>query len=133
MVQRSSFVCFLLAIISFCSLVSSGCAPTRPKNIPIDTTYVDGGKTNWWQRCTYDKDGDVDRCQIFNAGGKTLYDEVFLPYDGRLPAKPSELEINGSSLLAGPSIVCLKNGRILLPKSTFDSQKKFVDAKLEGR
>jgi hypothetical protein len=75
----------------------------------------------------------VDKCQTFNAVGATIEDDVYLPYDGgRLPL-PSELAIDPSARLAGPYVICLRNGRILLPQSHFASQKKFVDDELKAR
>jgi hypothetical protein len=133
MVKWSSFLISVCSVaLALSGLFLSGCRPGRPQGVPSDTTYVDGGKTNWWQRCEYDSKKNEDRCQIFNEGGKLIYDEAFLPYDEQKVALSSELKIDGSASLAGPSIICLKNGRILLPKSKFASQKSFVDAKLKG-
>jgi len=110
-----------------------GCSRVRPSSAPRDSVYIEGGEAGWWQHCSYDPIQDVDHCQIFNLGGAVLYDEVFLPYDGGKTAKATELEINGRSSLSGPNIVCLKNGRILIPKSHFERLKLFVDSRLKSR
>ena len=81
----------------------------------------------WWERCSYEPKEDVNHCQIFNAGGRVLWDEVFLPYDGGKAAKDSELKIVSDSDIAGPQYVCLTNGRILIPKSDFENQKRAID------
>jgi hypothetical protein len=105
-----------------------GCMNPRPKNVPKDAVPVPAGYGDaWWQLCSYDQTNDTDHCQIFNPGGATLEDETFLPYDGGNAAKASELKIDGGNRLAGPYIICLKNGRILIPKSDFENQKRFID------
>ena len=117
----------------FSSLGLGGCKRVRPANAPRDSVYVEGGEAGWWQHCSYDPSQDIDHCQVFNLGGAVLYDEVFLPYDGGTAAKASELNIDGSSNLSGPNIVCLKNSRILIPKSNFERLKLFIDSRLKGR
>lgn len=114
---------------SLCTSLN-GCKPARPSDVPDDATWISGGKTDWWAKCSYDRNQGLDKCQTFNAGGRIIEDETYLPYDGGKPAPPSELVIDPSARLAGPYIICLKNGRILLPKSDFVSQKKFVDDEL---
>jgi len=105
-----------------------GCMNPRPKNVPKGAVPVPAQYGNaWWQRCSYDPTNDSDHCQIFNPGGAILEDQTFLPYDGGNAAKDSELKIDGDNRLAGPYIICLKNGRILIPKSDFENQKRFID------
>jgi hypothetical protein len=103
------------------------CRPARPSNVPADSVYVVGPKVGWWQRCWYDPKEDVDYCQSFNQVGVVLLNEVFLPYDGGKAARQSELEILTDTDLTGPDYVCLKNGRILVPKSHFEQIKRFLD------
>ena len=122
----------LTSVTSAACLFSGGCAPARPKNVPGDAIWVPGGKTEWWERCFYDKNQNFDKCQTFNANGLVLEDEVYLPYDGGRPAFSSELVIDPWAGLAGPYIICLNNGRILLPQSHFASDKKFVDDVLKA-
>jgi hypothetical protein len=114
-------------------ILLSGCGPTRPNNVPVDAIWVPGGKTVWWERCSYDPKQDLDKCQTFNEGGLTLEDEPYLAYDGGRPALQSELVIDPDAALAGPYVICLKNGRILLPQSHFASNRKFVDDFLRNR
>jgi hypothetical protein len=80
-----------------------------------------------WQRCSYSQKEGVDRCQVFNNGGGTIVDGVFLPYDGGKAAAELELTIDGSSRFAGPYIICLQNGRILIPQAHFENQREFLD------
>jgi hypothetical protein len=103
------------------------CMPARPSGVPPDSAYVVGAYKGWWERCSFDSTHDADQCQIFNAGGELLHDEVFLPYDGGEAARASELKIDTDSNLAGPQYVCLTNGRILIPKSDFEGQKRYLD------
>jgi hypothetical protein len=110
------------------SLSLTACQHPRPQNVPIDSVYVNGIKGDgWWQHCSYDGPRDVDYCQIYNWGGGIIWDEVFLPYDGGAAAKRSELIIDNQNRLAGPQYVCLKNGRILIPNSDFENQRRFLD------
>ena len=104
--------------------------PVIPKNIPADSTFVNGGEDHWWERCSYDSKEDVDDCQILNSGGGVIWNEVFLPYDGGKAAKKAELSVDGESRLVGPQYVCLKNGRILIPRSGFENQKEFLDRRM---
>jgi len=99
----------------------------RPANVPADATLVDQAKSGLWERCAYDPQQTVNRCEIYNWPGGVLYNEEFLPYDGGNPVQPGELKIPKYSPLAGPDVICLKNGRILLPKSGFDRAKKQLD------
>jgi hypothetical protein len=61
-----------------------------------------------------------------------MEDEVYVPYDGGRPLNTSELVIDPDGRVAGPYIICLKNGRILLPQSHFASDKKFVEDELRA-
>jgi hypothetical protein len=125
--QRHAFgIALSIAALAFVSALE-GCKPARPSSVPRDSIYVVGGKVGWWQHCSFDPKQDVDHCQIFNLGGESLYDEVFLPYDGGKAAEEAELSIVGNSDLAGPQYVCLRNGRILIPRSQFEQQRRFVD------
>jgi hypothetical protein len=99
---------------------------SRPRNVSKDAIHV-GGAVGWWEWCSYDPKEDMDHCQIFNRGGGVIWNEVFLPYDGGKAAKGPELQVDGESRIVGPQYVCLKNGRILIPKSGFENQKAFLD------
>jgi hypothetical protein len=127
--KGDSIVCrkWLIALVLLVIAIVGGCGPGRPGNVPADSVYVVGAKVGWWERCTYDSKQNVDQCQIFNEGGEILSDEEFLPYDGGSAVKQSQLEIVSNSDLAGPQYVCLRNGRILIPKSHFDAQKRYLD------
>jgi hypothetical protein len=121
-----------MTVILLASLGLFGCGPARPSNVPLDATYIEGGEVGgWWQHCSFDSGNDVNRCQIYNAGGVVLSDEVFLPYDGGKALTSSLLKIDGDSYLAaGPNYVCLKDGRILIPKSHFQDYKSFIDSRI---
>lgn len=107
--------------------------PTRPDNVPLDSVYVVGAYVGWWERCSYDQKEDSNHCQIFNARGQIISDEAFLPYDGGKAAKDQELKIVSNSDIAGPQYVCLTNGRILIPKSHFENQKRAIDSLIHSR
>jgi hypothetical protein len=128
--QRYELTAFLGIMTLTSILWLEGCMPSRPSNVPADSVYIVGADVGWWQRCSYDPKEDVDYCQIYNLGGRVLFDEVFLPYDGGKAAKEDELKIVSRSNLTGPYYVCLENGRILIPKSDFENQKRFIDWRL---
>ena len=107
--------------------------PMRPNNVPPDSVYVVGAYVGRWERCSYEPNEDANHCQIFNAGGNVLSDERFLPYDGGKAAKDSELKIVSNSDITGPQYVCLANGRILIPKSHFENQKRAIDSLIHSR
>lgn len=126
----ATFRRLVLAYVAL-SIAILGCKtslPRRRDNVPPDSVFVVGANVGWWERCSYDSKEDVNHCQIFNEGGKVLSDEVFLPYDGGKAAKDSELKIVSNSDIAGPQYVCLTNGRILIPKSHFENQKRALDS-----
>jgi len=104
-----------------------GCEPARPNNIPQDSVLVTGADEHWWERCSYDQKENLDHCQIFNAGGDVIWNEAFLPYDGGKAANETDLMIDSNARLKSWQFVCLKNGRILLPKSQFEKFKEFLD------
>jgi hypothetical protein len=122
-------------VVLFSGFWLGGCKDARPKpnKIPGDSVYVEGGKFYYWARCSYDPNQDADLCQTFNSGGDILEDGIFLPYDGGGAAKESELYVDGRSHFSGPYTIGLKNGRILIPKSDFDNQKRGIDSKLKAR
>src|SRR5690242_3291146 len=60
-------------------LASCG-SPRRPSNVPMDSVFVEGAKTGWWQHC--DNSGAATHCAVWNEGGQVLLDEEFLPLDG---------------------------------------------------
>ena len=123
-------VSVLLRIALVTSLVLPACSPwtepSRPSNVPADAVLVYGGKTHWWIRCWFQ--AGTNRCQIFNASGKTLSDEVFLPYDRGATVPQHELQIDPRRSDAGK--VWLKNGRILLPQTNFDRNRKALERRL---
>jgi uncharacterized protein YceK len=125
--QQNGLIPFFCIAILISGLGLDGCKRERPNNIPRDSVYVEGGEAGWWQHCSYDLNQDTNYCQIYNLGGETLYDEIFLPYDGGKAVKVSDLNIDGYSIPTGPNYVHLKNGRILIPKSIFERESKFLD------
>ena len=134
--QRGGLRATLQIVFLAAYLMVGGCrmaTPTRPGNVPSDSVYVVGAYVGWWERCSYEPQEDVNHCQIFNAGGEVLSDEVFLPYDGGRAAKQSEMKIVSNSDITGPQYVCLSNGRILIPKSHFENQKRTIDSLIRSR
>ncbi len=65
----------------------------HPANVPADATLVDQPKGGLWERCTYDPEKRVDRCEVYNWGGDVLFNEEFIPYDGGEPVTSADLRI----------------------------------------
>ena len=103
-------------------------AIVRPTGIPLDATYVAGGKVGgWWQQCMAANAGKAVHCRIWNGGGLVLYDEEFLPYDGGAAPTAEELKILPDPTFQGSDRIFLTNNRILLPRHRFEELKLFVD------
>lgn len=106
--------------------------PDRPKNVPRDSTFVDGGKSGYWQRCKALPD-DVVWCTVWNQGGAVLLDERFRPIDeGPVPSVEELRSLRAGGPCTGAYRVCLSNGRMLLPHSRFDELKAFHEGRWIG-
>jgi hypothetical protein len=117
-----TLVALLLLWLQGCSL-SGDPLPPRPRNVAADAVRIPGGKTQWWIKCEYKH--NVNTCQVFNAGGAVLHDEVFLPDDGGAAVVESELRIDPTR--SNSARVWLENGRVLLPSTDFARHKEFLD------
>jgi hypothetical protein len=121
---------FLLLVVSGCDY---GNQPMflehrRPANVPRDATLVDQAKGGIWVRCMYDGQRAVNRCTVYNWGGGLIYyNEEYLPYDGGNPVLPSDLRIMQHAPLASHQVICLENGRMLLPKDMYERVKRDLD------
>jgi hypothetical protein len=114
-----------IAVILLCCIACER-KVVQPQGVPVDATFVRGGKIGWWQQCTLDAGTGV-HCRIWNGAGLALEDEEFLPYDGRATPTADELKISPDPTFSGPDRIFLTNKRVLLPRSRFDELKKFVD------
>jgi hypothetical protein len=121
----------LLASCILTALLLLGCSPSwpfeelppRPANVPADAVRLGGAKASWWVKCVYRPDGNT--CQMFNSGGKLLWDERYLPYDGGRPVAENELQIDAKKSMI--SELHLRNGRILISERGFDHFKQALD------
>jgi hypothetical protein len=109
-------------------LALGACSPKRPANLPQDAVFVLAAKGGYWQRCTFVSAGHTARCQIFNIGGETLYDDTFASYDGHA-IDASELRIAqyDKPPHSGPDRICLSNGRVLVPQSEMERLRSFFE------
>lgn len=115
----------ILAVAAYISFFSR--SPKRTENVPANAAFVKGSKTGWWQSCAKTKSGSIT-CRVISVAGQSLLDEEFLPYDGGpLPTTP-ELVLDPNNRYSSAYRVCLKNGRILLPKSMYQESKKLLDS-----
>ncbi len=84
-----TLIALLGAVLAACQ--STGSRP-RPANVPQDAVRVVGGKSHEWMRCEYA--ANVNTCQIYNAGGLVLRDEIYRPYDGGDAVRAEDLKID---------------------------------------
>jgi hypothetical protein len=104
-----------------CSIFSE--LPPRPENVPQDAVRVGGSKGQWWIKCW--REGDANKCHVFNAKGETIYNEEFRPYDGSTTVKDEHLKVDPRR--SDVTSIYLDNGRILLPTTDFERHKKGID------
>lgn len=97
--------------------------PPRPANVPADAARVQSSDRTVWIKCS--RTAAANECQIYNAAGEPIYDEVFLPYDGGPPVPDHELEVD--TKFSNFAYVHLRNGRILLPSTNFERHKELMD------
>ena len=84
-------------------------------------------KGYWYVNCWLDKVENVDRCRIYHSDGGVLHEDVYLPYDGSGTVPAERLQISRSTGSNGPYIVYLRDGTILLTRSDFEHQRRFID------
>lgn len=100
----------------------------KPPNVPREATYVKGALGGWWQQCSViDASPQQNHCRIYNWRGELLYDETFLPYDGKGIVPSEDLFIAQDRSKAGPDRIVLSHGRILIPQSRYREVKQFLD------
>lgn len=118
----------VMAALFLCFGCGRGAEVVRPAGVPVDSTYVAGGKVGgWWQQCTLASGSQGVHCRVWNGSGLILVDEEFLLYDGGPPPTAEELKIAPDPTFPGPDRIFLTNKRVLLPQSRFEELKKFVD------
>ena len=101
--------------------------------MPSDATRVHFFQRGGWAYCRLDKAENVNRCRIYSLDGERLLpwndrndpDDVFLKYEGDGPVPEDELKIEPS--LTGPVVVWLRSGIVLLPRSDYEVQKRYMD------
>jgi hypothetical protein len=122
----------------------AGEPPPRPAFMSARALYFEPAavpfsmhKTGNWIDCRFDEQQSVNRCVLADPWGKTLFEDVFVPYEGSSPVPEAELVFDtrqtGSlwtySRQHGRAfpIIYLKNGQILLPRGEYESGKETVD------
>jgi hypothetical protein len=101
----------------------------RPKTIPREATYVPVVKGYWYVHCWLDPAENVDRCRVYHSDGTLLLDDVYVPNAGSQPIPTERLLISTRTGSNGPRIVYLKGREILISRSDFENQKRFVDGR----
>ena len=97
----------------------------RPPIVPKGATMIGIPYSVVWDYCWLHVATNENHCQIFNKGGDTLYDDIFLRYVGTGTVPQSELRMKQC---AGEQWIVLENNVILIPKHGYERIKNFVDA-----
>jgi hypothetical protein len=116
-----------VALLGICAYVYWGSrTPTRPPNIPIDSTYVPISKTYKWVHCWLDEREQVNLCSIYQSDGTLLYTDTYIPYRGSAPVPSGRLKISERSLSNNWTVV-LKDGTYLMRKKFLEQTKHELD------
>jgi hypothetical protein len=99
----------------------------RPRNVPKEAFYVPVVKGYWYVQCWLDHDVNVNRCRVYHSDGTLLLEDVYLPYEGIGPVPADRLRITHQTGTNGPRIVYLRSGEILISRSDYENQKRFLD------
>jgi hypothetical protein len=102
--------------------------PRRPANVPREAVFVATAKIGWWEYCSLEPIRRSVYCRLFFTDGRVAREDEFLPYDGGAAVTSDELHIDQRTHYADSSRIILRNGRVLLPKSVYDDQKKFLNS-----
>jgi hypothetical protein len=112
-----------MVTVALVMLASCG-RPARPTNVPSEAVRIPEPKgTDLWQYCDV-RETLAIHCQIFNAAGKVLNDDTFIPYRGPVATSQSDLRIAPSG---GTAWIDLENGAVLIPQGDYPHIKNFLD------
>ena len=125
--MRRLVVALSLAVVVVALWVFFKVLPHRPPNVPKDATPVSMLWGYDWDYCWFDEKDNASHCRIFNKRGDKLYDDVFLPYEGKGPTSADDLKIRRNQDDGGEQWIYLQNGAILIPRSDYDGIKKLLD------
>ena len=105
----------------------------RPSTVPKQAVYVPVVKDYWYVYCWVDHNENVDHCRIYYSDGGILREDAYLPYDGSAVVPAERLQISSRTGSNGPYIIYLEDGTILLTRSDFENQQRFIDWKFGKR
>jgi hypothetical protein len=131
--KKTLWISLAIGLMFALPAIDDGCgthepwSKRRPKNVPTQAFYVPTVKTYWYVHCWLDQADSVNRCRIYHSDGTVMYEDAYLPYQGTGPVPPERLEVSRQTGSNGPYVVYLRDGTILLTRSDFDHQKRFVD------
>ena len=117
----------LALLLAAASWVYFKVLPHRPSNVPKNAVPVSALWGYDWDYCWFDEKDNVSHCQIFNKNGDTLYNDVFLAYEGKEPSSADDLQIRHNQDGGGEQWIYLQNGTILIPRSGYTGIKKLLD------
>lgn len=114
-----------LAVVAYIFFFSR--TPKRPEDVSANAVFVKGSKAGWWQSCVKVGPGAIT-CRVVSISGQTLLNEEFLPYDGGPLPATADLVLDPDCRYSSAYRICLKNGRILLPRSMYRESKELLDS-----
>jgi hypothetical protein len=97
----------------------------RPANVPRDAVFVAWVKGGAWEHCVYSEREGVDRCTVWNWGGEIINSGIYVPTDGRWAAAAKDLRIRRGVTPGDTDMICLENGRELLPERLAHRKPEF--------
>jgi hypothetical protein len=121
--------------------------PKRPKNLPINATWVPGpnegfalSKRGVWIGCWVD--GEQNRCLVTDYNGAPEYEGQFLPFSGIGPVSEGRLHLRSRNTMElwawldngnkSVPVVHLDDGTVLLPVEGYQELKaKLSDGALQ--
>jgi len=134
----------LLCMAVACAYWWANTPPRHPRSVSVNGVFIWGAsvglpspKRGNWVECWFDNKNNLDMCRFTDMKGSVYYEGVFSPDDGEKPLHQSELKIR-SRLTSDWSpivsvgntfvpILCLRNGRVLIPKDGYAEGKRKLD------
>jgi hypothetical protein len=98
--------------------------PTRPTNIPQDSTWVPLPKTYKWVHCWLDEKRQVNVCNVYQSDGSLWYTDDFLPFKTAGPIPVERMKI--SENFQGYTIQ-LEDGTILIRKAVYEREVELLE------
>jgi hypothetical protein len=116
----------------------------RPNSVSSNAIHIEKvhspftfRETGYWLDCWFDASEGVDRCKLTDQNGNVVFEDVFLPYEGKSPIPQSALIFDFRRIGSGwvgsyeknisVPVIYLENHQILLPRAAYNESKQAVD------